>query len=106
MDGNSFDHEYGSNEIQRRGLADRSASSNRATALAELAKMGDPRSSHDVSVTKATSGGNQVGASAMDLGRYRKLLSSSVQLENKARQSRSRENEGMSASRLARERNS
>ena len=42
----------------------------------------------------------------MDLGRYRKLLSSSVQLENKARQSRSRENEGTSASRLARERNS
>ena len=41
----------------------------------------------------------------MDLGRYRKLLSSSVQLENKARQSRSRENEA-SASRLARERNS
>ena len=42
----------------------------------------------------------------MDLGRYRKLLSSSVQLENKVRQSRSRENEGTSASRLARERNS
>ena len=41
----------------------------------------------------------------MDLGRYRKLLSSSVQLENKARQSRSRENE-VNVSRLVRERNS
>ena len=85
MDGNSFDHEYGSSEINKRNRADGSQSSNRATALAELAKLGDPRSSHDVTqFTKATSG-NQVGASAMDLGRYRKLLSSSVQLENKAR---------------------
>ena len=52
-------------------------------------------SSHDVTqFTKATDGnGAHAGASAMDVGRYRKLLSSSVQLENKDRYSKSREND-------------
>ena len=53
LDGNSFDNEYGTAEIQKKRPADRSQSSNRATA--ELIKMGDPRSSHDMTqFTKAT----------------------------------------------------
>ena len=61
---------------------DRSASSIKAAE-----EMNKGRSSNDVTqFTKATSGNHfGAGASAMDVGRYRKLLSSSVQLENRER---------------------
>ena len=47
LDGNSFDHEYGSAEVTRRKTVDRAHSSNRTTAELKKVTVDKLKSSHD-----------------------------------------------------------